>query len=297
LKVGARLGALDVKGFCGGTMILAQKTILFREEVIVTVDFKILGTCAGTGVPSFFCDCIGCKEARLNPKYARTRTGAYMNTGKDHLLIDAPPDILHQLVREKITKIDTIFLTHWHADHYSGLGEFEYYVKLSTGEPVTLYMPESAVEEFRSTFPDLIDVFQVIPWEYGQAYNFGEVSLTPLKANHGIETAGFLVTSKETRLAYFPDTAGFPAETAEKLQGIDYLVCDATLYGENWFPHSHMTVQESIAAGRGVGARKIILTHLSIHYSEPVTTAQLEEELSTEPDVSVAYDGLSIPLL
>lgn len=219
-----------------------------------------------------------------------------MNTGKKNVLIDAPPDILHQLIRENISEIDTIFLTHWHADHYSGLGEFEYYVKLFTGEPVTLYMPESAVQKFQSTFPDLIDVFNVIPWEYDQSYTFGDVSLTPLRANHGIETAGFLVASKETRLAYFPDTAGFPTETAEKLLGIDYLVCDATFYGENWYPHSHMNVNESIATGRGVGARNIILTHLSIHYSEPVTTAQLEEELSTEPDVSVAYDGLSIAL-
>ncbi len=260
------------------------------------MEFKILGTCAGTGVPSFFCDCIGCREARLDPRYTRTRTGAYMDTGAGRVLIDAGPDILSQMVREGITGIDTIFLTHWHADHYSGLGEFEYYVKLLTGEPVTLYMPGSAVKEFQSAFPDLLDIFNVIPWEFNHSYTFGEVSLTPLKANHGAETAGFFVKTKEASLAYFPDTAGFPPETAQKLQGVDYLVCDATFHGDNWFPNSHMNVEESIAAGRSINARNIVLTHLSIHYSDPVSTAQLEEEVAGEENVSIAHDGMCIQL-
>lgn len=263
----------------------------------MSVKFKILGTCAGTGVPSFFCECPGCAEARQKPQYARTRTGAFMETEAGKILIDAPPDLRSQLVRESIYKVDTIFLTHWHADHYTGLGEFEYYVKLLTGEPLTLYLPPAAVAEFQTTFPDLTDVFQVITWQYGQKYSFGEISITPLPANHGIETAGFLVEYRETRLAYFPDTAGLPPETAEQLTGIDYLVCDATFNGDNWFPHSHMNVEEAIGLGRSVQAKHIILTHLSIHYSEPITTTDLEKRLSVETDVSVAYDGMQIELV
>jgi len=260
------------------------------------VNFKILGTSAGTGVPSFFCDCIGCLEARENPHYARTRTGAFLDTGNVRVLIDAPPDIRTQLVRESIYGVDTIFITHWHADHYSGLGEFEYYVKLYIKKPLFLYLPASAVEEFYYTFPDLSDIFQVITWEYHKEYVFGNISLTPLPAHHGIETAGFLVKSNGTRLAYFPDTSGLPKETAQKLQGIDYLICDATFYGDNWYPHSHMSVKQAVALGRAISARNTILTHLSIHYSQPVTTAKLEEELSKDLDVMVAYDGMSIEL-
>jgi len=263
----------------------------------MTVTFKILGTCAGTGVPSFFCDCIGCLEARQNPQYERTRTGAFVDTGKGRVLIDASPDIRNQLVKESINGVDAIFITHWHADHYSGLGEFEFYVRLLTKEPLDLYLPGSAVDDFASTFPDLLDVFHVIPWEYQKEYVFGDISLTPLKANHGIETAGFLVESNEARLAYFPDTAELPEGTAQKLEGIDYFICDATFYGENWYPHSHMNVDQAVALGRAIHARRTILTHLSIHYSQPVTTAKLEKELSKEHDVTVAHDGLSIEML
>lgn len=262
----------------------------------MTARFRILGSCAATGVPSFFCDCIGCREAKENPKYERTRPGAVVDTGNTRLLIDASPDIRSQLVKESINRVDAIFLTHWHADHYSGLGEFEFFVKLLTKEPLDLYLPNSAVDEFALTFPHLLEVFRVIPWEFQKKYVFGDISLTPLQANHGIETAGFLVESKKTRLAYFPDTAGLPAGTAQKLLGIHYLICDATFYGDNWYPHSHMNVEQAVALGRSIKARHTILTHLSIHYSQPVTTAKLEEELAGDYDVMVAYDGLSIEL-
>lgn len=261
------------------------------------IHFKLLGSCAGTGVPSFFCDCPGCIEARNNSNYARTRTGAFMDTKQGRVLIDASPDIRIQMVRESICGVETIFLTHWHADHYTGLGEFEYYVKLLDRLAIDLYLPGSAVDDFESTFPELQDVFKVTPWEYKKRYAFGDVSLTPLPANHGMETAGFMVEAEHMKLAYFPDTAGLPPETAERLNGIDYLVCDATFYGDNWYPNSHMTVEQAIALGRQIDARHTVLTHLSMHYSQPVTTQQLEKELSQYANVTAARDGMIIELL
>ncbi|HZK43302.1 MAG TPA: MBL fold metallo-hydrolase [Syntrophomonadaceae bacterium] len=261
------------------------------------VSFKILGTSAGPGVPAFYCNCRGCQEARQNPQLARTRTSAFLDTGTNKILIDAGPDIRSQMIKESITDIDTVFLTHWHADHYSGLGEFEYYVKLLTHKKLDLYLPASAVVQFYSTFPDLIDVFHIIPWEYQKEYFFGGLCLTPLWANHGIETAGFLLETRNKRIAYFPDTAGLPNETAKQLRGIDYLICDATFYGENWYPDTHMNCEQAIQLGKKINAQHTVLTHLSIHYSQAVTTRQLEQEFQNIPGVIVARDGMSIDLL
>ncbi len=258
--------------------------------------FQILGTSAGPGVPAFYCNCPGCLEARKNPQLARTRTSAFVDTGSNKILIDAGPDIRSQMIRESISEIDTIFLTHWHADHYSGLCEFEFYVRLHRQEPVNLFMPASAVEEFEHTYPDLEGIFSIIPWRYHHEYTFADVTITPLPANHGIETAGFLVASDKIRIAYFPDTAGLPNASAFALQGVDYLFCDATLHGENWFPDSHMTVEQAVALSHAVQPKKTFLTHLAIHYSVPVTTAELMEELSGEPDIGIAYDGLTVEL-
>jgi len=258
--------------------------------------FKILGTSAGPGVPAFYCDCPGCLEARQIHQLARTRTSAFLENKINKILIDAGPDIRSQMIRESISEIDTIFLTHWHADHYSGLGEFEFYIRLHTREPLSLYMPGSAVGEFERVYPDLKDIFRIIPWKFQQKYTFADISITPLPANHGIETAGFLVESGNSRIAYFPDTAGLPDACVTALQEVDYLFCDATLHGENWFPDSHMTVEQAVALSHAVKAKKTFLTHLAMHYSTPVTTAELIEELKDEPDIYIAYDGLEILL-
>lgn len=277
-------------------MVSAQPKNTELRRIKTMASFKILGTSAGPGVPAFYCHCPGCLEARQNPQFARTRTSAFLDAGANKILLDAGPDIRCQMIRESIPEIDTIFLTHWHADHYSGLGEFEYYVRLHTLKPIILYMPGSAVEEFERTYPDLVGVFRIIPWSYHQKYTFEHISITPLPANHGIETAGFLVESGKSRIAYFPDTAGLSNTCITALQEVDYLFCDATLHGENWYPASHMTVEQAIALSQAVKAQKTFLIHLAMHYSIPVTTRELNEELACEPDIELAYDGLTIEL-
>jgi len=258
--------------------------------------FIISGSGAGPGAPSFFCDCKGCVEARENQAAARTRSGAIISSANRNILFDTPPDLRAQLIREKVSIIDQVFLTHWHYDHFGGLGELEYYVKLKRKEQIPLYLPPTAVEQFKRAFPDLEEIFVVTPWAFHDSYFFDKLSITPLPANHSIETAGFLVTSATHRLAYFPDTAGLPDETARKVDGVDWLICDATFNGDNWFPHSHMSVLEAIELGRKVNARSTVLTHMSVHYSQPFTTLELAETLSGHPHVLAAYDGMQIKL-
>lgn len=199
-------------------------------------------------------------------------------------------------MREMITSVDCVFLTHWHYDHYSGLGELEYYVKLERKEKLPLYLPPSAVMQFETVFPNLADVFHSAPWQFFQRYGFGGIYITPLPANHSVETAGFLIESSSSKIAYFPDTAGLPEATARKVRGVDFLVCDATFYGENWFPEAHMSVKEAIQLGRQVEAKRTVLTHLSIHYSRPVTSEELEKEAARHQGVVVARDGMSLNL-
>jgi len=263
---------------------------------MMQTDFILLGSSAGPGVPSFFCDCVGCQEARNNSRFSRTRSGAFIDAGEDKILIDASPDLRLQLLRENITRVDCVFLTHWHYDHFGGLGELEYYVKLGRDKPVPIFLPPSAVNQFTNAFPNLADVLTVTPWEFHRQHCLNGVQITPLPANHGIETAGFLVESGGARLAYFPDTAGMPVSSVGKIAAVDWLVCDATFRGDNWLPHAHMSIDQAIALGRQVGAKNTVLTHLAIHYSQPVTTEQLAAEVADFEGVTIAYDGMRIKL-
>ena len=258
--------------------------------------FTILGSSAGPGVPSFFCTCCGCREARNNPKASRTRSGALLQTDSQHILIDTSPDLRTQLVREKIDTIDGIFMTHWHYDHFGGIGELEYYVKLVRKQPLDLYLPPSAVEEFAAAFPGLSDIFKVTPWHFGHPCSIGDLSVTPLPAIHSVETAGFVIASATRKLAYFPDTADLENEVKQLVNGVDWFICDATFTGDNWFPDSHMSIDQAIRLGRNIGAKSTILTHLAVHYSQAMTTTELQHLIQPHPQVQLAYDGMRFAL-
>jgi phosphoribosyl 1,2-cyclic phosphate phosphodiesterase len=258
----------------------------------MSCSFTLLGSGAGPGVPSFFCHCCGCREARENPTLARTRSGALLRSGSQSHLIDTPPDLRQQLTRFSSVDVDQIFMTHWHYDHFGGLGELEYYVRLHRKKPMKLFLPPSAIGQFQCAFPHLADVFVVAAWEFGNRYVLESCEITPLPAVHGIETAGFLISSAMKKLAYFPDTAGLPETTKQAMESPDWLVCDATFTGENGCPDSHMSIDQAVSLGREVGAGNTVLTHLSIHYSHPMTVCDLQAYLRDYPNVMLAYDGM-----
>lgn len=259
------------------------------------MQLKLLGTGAGPGTPAFHCQCPACQEARKQPHLARTRSGAIVDTAAGILLIDASPDLRHQLIREEVDHLDYVFITHWHYDHFGGLGELEYYVKLARKEPVKTFLPPEAIADFNAAYPNLNEVLDITPWKFGETYQIGDLRFTPLPASHGIQTAGLLLEGKR-KIAYFTDTSRLEEKTAERLAGVDAFVCDATFNDDNWFPESHMSVAETIAEGQRIEAKTTFLTHLSMHYSTPASVAQLTERIAAYPGVYLAYDGLGLAL-
>jgi len=255
-----------------------------------------LGTGAGNGVPSFFCNCAACREARDDLSCRRTRS-ALLLAGEDHTLIDAPPDLRLQLERAGINHLERIFLTHWHYDHFGGLGELEFYCQLTRSVPLPVYLPEAAVEPLKHAFPYLLDYLELRPLEMWQKVTVSGFTIQALPARHGVPTFGYLVEDAGFRLAYFPDTGGFDPEVEGQLHGVDALVLDATFNGTNWYPGSHFSIQEAVQWSRRLASKKTYLTHLSMHYSQPATRQELEDILQNQPGVLLARDGLEISLI
>ena len=99
-----------------------------------------LGTSPSIQLPSFHCSCEICNLTREGKIPSRTRS-ALAILGNKNVLIDAGPDIASQLERERIKKIDAIFITHWHYDHIGGLGEFGEPAEFENWEKIQLYLP------------------------------------------------------------------------------------------------------------------------------------------------------------
>src|SRR5688572_13655724 len=80
-----------------------------------------LGTGTSFGVPVIGCDCDTCRSQ--DPRDRRTRNGALLDLPEGRLLVDAPPELRLQLLREGIGHVDAVWFTHTHADHVHGIDD------------------------------------------------------------------------------------------------------------------------------------------------------------------------------
>ncbi len=266
--------------------------------------FTFMGTAAGCGVPSFFCDCPACTEAREDPSLARGDCGVMVcRSGLSEaqtptLVIDTPPDARHQLLREGVRHVDEVLFTHCHYDHIGGLGEYEYLVALKRGgEPLPVYASPAAREGILTEFHYMdycLAFHDLAPFE---ALEFDGVRYTPLPVTHAPGTYGYLIETPSTRLFYASDTGPLPADTADAIRGVDILAMDATFWKRNWNPDAHHSVQECIEEGLSLDAGRIYLTHMCLHYDEPITMAELTAWLEQfKGRVLPAMDGLTLAI-
>lgn len=261
--------------------------------------FTFMGTGAGCGVPAFFCDCPACNEARRDPRARRGDCGV-MVRGRESgatVLIDTPPDLRHQLIREDVRTVDELLYTHAHFDHLGGLGELEYLVQLVKKEPLRTYGSAEALAGVAQEFHYMtycLDRRELAPFD---ELELDGVRYTALPVTHAPGTFGYLIETPKTRLFYASDTGALPAETAERVHDVDIMAMDATFWKRNWSPDAHHSVQECIEEGLALGAKTLFLTHLAMHYDEPITLAQLEEYLQQyDGRVRPAADGLTLDL-
>lgn len=258
--------------------------------------FTFMGTAAGCGVPAFFCECPACNEARRNPRARRGDCGVIVR-GERTVLIDTPPDLRHQLLREEVRTIDELLYTHAHFDHLGGLGELEYLVRLVRKAPLPTYGSPETLAGVGAEFSYLISCLELHELSPSDQISLDGVRYTALPVTHAPGTYGYLIETEDTRLFYASDTGKLPDETAERVRGVDIMALDATFWKRNRSPESHHSVQECIAEGLGLNVGTLYLTHLALHYDEPLTLEELETYLERyQGRVKPAADGLTLAL-
>ena len=267
--------------------------------------FTFMGTGAGCGVPAFFCDCPACQEARENPSVARGDCGVMVRgiESGTTLLIDTPPDTRHQLNREGIREFDELLYTHWHSDHIGGLLEMEYMMQLRTKRPIPVHASQYTLNQIAHEFHYMTYALDMHAMDFFDTFEYDGVRYTALPVTHAPGTFGWLIETPGTadkpgtRLFYASDTGLLPDETRERLQGVDILAMDATYWKDCPYPAAHHSVQQCIEEGLELDAGTIYLTHLCMHYTEPITFVQLEEYLQQYGGrVRQATDGLSFEI-
>lgn len=244
------------------------------------------------GVPAIGCGCEVCTSD--NPKNNRTRSAAIVGLPEGNLLIDTPPDLRNQLLREGIGIVHSVLYTHEHADHIFGLDDLRLF-PFRLKAPVPLYCEPQVEKRIRHSYDYAFSTSPqthpgAIPKLEPRTIGLGPFDVLgghvrPLRLLHGpkYEVLGF----RFGNVAYCTDTSFIPEESFEVLKGCEVFIVDA-LRNE---PHpTHFHVEAALEAVERVAPKQAYLTHVCHDLEYEATNRLLPS------GVELAYDGLQIDL-
>ncbi|MFH1433224.1 MAG: ribonuclease Z [archaeon] len=150
------------------------------------------------------------------PTKDRNLPAVFMMYKDDRLLFDCGEGTQRQLMslKLKFMKIDRIFISHWHADHFAGLlGLIQTMCLEGRREPLYVYGPQESrkfVEQLL-TIGYYFRAFEVVVKELkeGNKVDCGEYEIIPFKVEHNIPALGYVFSEKERMSANMEKAAKF----------------------------------------------------------------------------------------
>ena len=246
-----------------------------------------LGTGTSQGVPMIGCGCEVCRST--DPRDQRLRASVLVEHEGLNILVDAGPDFRQQMLRENVSHLDAILLTHNHKDHTGGLDDiraFNYLEKKATQIYCEKYVEDSLRMEYSYAFEE--NKYPGAPeWRVHtideRPFEIEGVKIVPIRGRHyKLPVLGF----RFGNIAYCTDMNHIPEEEFEKLKGLEHFVINCVRRGHHI---SHFALEGALKVAEKVGARHTWLTHLSHQLPR-------HEELTAElpENVLPAFDGLTI---
>lgn len=253
-----------------------------------TVTF--LGTGTSQGIPVIGSNHQVCKSN--NPKDKRLRVSVLLAWNEFTYVIDCGPDFRQQMLRENVTKVDAILLTHEHSDHTAGLDDIRPFNFMQGKMP--FYAHNRVFNSLRERFAYIFATvnkypgapsIETIEIDKDTPFIIGGKEVIPIEALHDkLPVLGFRVED----FTYLTDVKTITNEEIEKVKGTKILVINA-LKDE---PHySHFNIAEALDFVEKVKPEITYFTHIShlMGFHEEV-------EKRLPKNVHLAYDTLKITI-
>jgi len=205
---------------------------------------RILGSAAGKTVPRPFCRCRVCAYAkRHGGRDLRTRTGVQIFLNGDdgvepRYQVDLPPDIGHQMVRDRfcLERLEHLLFTHADEDHLDPKSlKYRPSILSDKSDLVPLEVYGSAVVAERLTDLDAdalkMRVHTVEPF---QEFEMGEFRVFSLAALHAAGTLNYVLQGEGLSVLLAWDTGWWPEETWRVMDRfkLDAVLMECTVLGE-----------------------------------------------------------------
>jgi phosphoribosyl 1,2-cyclic phosphate phosphodiesterase len=194
------------------------------------------------------------------------------------------------MTREQIFDVDSVLITHTHADHVMGMDDLRS-LCMKYGRDIIVY----ALDRYHA------DIQRIFPYAFRPAapgvavprfdlrsvpdpIEVGGMWVETFPVDHGREP---VVAIRVGDFAYMTDVSNIPLAGYPRLEGLKTLVIDAVRRA----PHpNHFHFDRAVDEANKIGAETTYLTHLSHDYDFEAT----ERELPSS--IRLAYDGLRIPV-
>lgn len=253
-----------------------------------------MGTGTSQGVPVIGCKCAVCRSEDRRDR--RLRTSALLYVEGVRIAIDAGPDFRYQMLREGVTRLDAILLTHQHKDHTAGIDDVRAFnfVDYPTIRTMHIYGNMTTIDrvlhEYDYAFAENkyrgVPVIELHTIDEQQPFSIGGVEIVPIVGEHSsrFRSVGYRIGD----LAYITDFSRIEPSEEAKLIGVKVLVINAL----RWEPHdSHFSVGEALDVIRRIQPERAFLTHMSHGIG-----LHAEAEARLPEGVNLAYDGLVVEI-
>ncbi|XP_021647662.2 putative hydrolase C777.06c isoform X2 [Hevea brasiliensis] len=241
----------------------------------------------------------------------------------NYILIDVGKTFREQVLRwfifHKIPRVDSIILTHEHADAVLGLDDIRAVEPFSAKndiDPTPVFLSQSTMDSIALKFPYLIKKklrehteirrvaqldWKIIEEDCRRPFVASGIQFVPLPVMHGEDyiCLGFLF-GERSRVAYISDVSRFPATTEYVISKsgagqLDLLILDSLL--RDGSHNVHFCLPQTLEAVKRLCPKQALLVgmnHEFDHYRDNAFLAEWSEREGIL--VQLARDGLRVPI-
>ncbi len=230
----------------------------------------------------------------------RYSAGTWLELGHAQLLLDPGPGTLLRARRARPPlspeRLSAILLSHKHLDHAADVNVLvEAMTEGGRHQRGALLAPRDALEgEDPIVLRYLRDYLDRITlWEQDRDIAVGDITVRPVRHQHGVDTFGLVLTAPEGRIGFVVD-GKLTADLAQRYNGCALLVLNTVL--RDWNPDiEHLSFPEAMEIVQEVRPNLAVLTHfgMTMLRAGPRKLAQKATEQLGLP-VIAAGDGLTL---
>jgi len=280
----------------------------------------ILGVAQDAGYPQAGCYKPHCLPGwnDLSLRRGATSIALVDPKAKQKYLFEATPNLptqlftLEQQAPTKDYNFAGVFLTHAHIGHYAGLMFFGHEAMSTASLPVYAMPRMKTFIENNGPWSQLVefDNIQLRPLENKTTVILNGLKVTPFLVPHRdefSETVGYRIEGPSKNAVFIPDIdkwSKWDVELAELSKSIDYLLIDATFYGDGELPGRDMSkiphplVTESMTLLEDlsdVEKKKVWFIHFN-HTNPLLNEASKETKMVLSKGFNIAKEGIKLAL-